>query len=459
MRILAVHNMLAHVFFLNRYMQHQPNLLDLGLARLKLLQAFTLPSIESQHSHNFMWIIQTDPTLIPELKGAMVETLSNSTLSDRIILLGENKNGKCFRHSPPHAPDLVLFGNSKLYSSYLAKAKSGSYIVVETRLDADDGLPNDFVDTIQGEVRKRIHRDKDWIQWCTTHHQEWQTTHPNLAERAGTKKPFNLRRFFQSLGQGKKSKISDAFQMASPYGYIKTLNSTSCITAGLTVAYGKNASRDDLPGTMPHMAIHEMIPYCSTQEQGNVRTHCLQTMYSQKPGALRARSPTSTGMSKVAIPLHELEEEYKKQSKKYMGYVAPTRDKDPLSLLWDGVEQSYGMSRHQIRKLRTYLVDHTPTIAADNLKGQCTVGHSCKQATRNLLKKLAEITTPEQDDKENKERPGQSPKKSESSTTSNPGSRGGIIADSASKSQQQGRPPLQRRKHKKKATNFTAKKE
>ena len=43
-----------------------------------------------------------------------------------------------------------------------------------------------------------------------------------------------------------------------------------------------------------------------------------------------------------------------------------------------------------------YLQDHTVEIVRDNLKGQCTKGHSCKTTTKealhNLLKSQTELS-------------------------------------------------------------------
>ena len=365
-------------------MQHQPDLVDLGLARLKLFQAFTLPSLEFQQSWNFLWTIKTDPSLVPELRQAMHNTLSRSRLYNRIVLLGDNVNPGCFRHSAAldnNKNETVLFGDGRLYDDYVTKAKSGLYVVVETTLDADDALPHDFVDTVQRQVRQRVHGGKDWMYWCTTHHVEWQAAHPHRSEVAGAKSLALRRLFFASR---KKKKVPNEYQLDSPYGYLDTLNATKCITAGLTVAYGRDASREDLPGNMVHTRIQDMIPYCSSTSTNNnknfVRTHCLQSMYNNQPGAIRARSPTSTGMSKVAIPVLQEEEKLLKKNKKR---------NQQLSLLWDGVENSYGMSRYQIKETRAYLIRHTTKIASDNLKGQCTVGHSCKNETQTFLRSLA----------------------------------------------------------------------
>ena len=73
-------------------MQHQPNLTTLGLARLELFRSLTLPSMEAQTNRNFVWMIRTDPMLVPALRNPLLETLRKSSISDRIVLMGSNDN-------------------------------------------------------------------------------------------------------------------------------------------------------------------------------------------------------------------------------------------------------------------------------------------------------------------------------------------------------------------------------
>ena len=65
---------LVHVV-ITRFMQDQSALLDLGLARLALFQAFCLPSMLAQTNSNFIWIIRTDPKLHNQLVTKMQELL------------------------------------------------------------------------------------------------------------------------------------------------------------------------------------------------------------------------------------------------------------------------------------------------------------------------------------------------------------------------------------------------
>ena len=53
---------------MSRFQEYQPNLTYLGRARLHLFKSICLPSITSQTTQNFIWVIKTDPGLDESLK-------------------------------------------------------------------------------------------------------------------------------------------------------------------------------------------------------------------------------------------------------------------------------------------------------------------------------------------------------------------------------------------------------
>ena len=59
-------------------------------------------------------------------------------------------------------------------------------------------------------------------------------------------------------------------------------------------------------------------------------------------------------------------------------------------VLWAGIEEFMHITRAESEQTKIYLEQHLAQIAADNLKGQCTKGHSCKNSTRVLLEKIAQ---------------------------------------------------------------------
>lgn len=172
-----------------RFMQHQPDLLQLGQARLDLFETFCLPSMKSQTNKNFLWIIRTDPDLHPSLLSKLISLLGNN---QNYILLGSNYNPEgfgraesdsfgAFLRADSKSPDMsaqVLSGNITLIQEAFEKSNKGA-ILLETRLDADDGLHRDFVKTVQFEARHlTVDGSGLWRIWCINYNIEWHPLNP-----------------------------------------------------------------------------------------------------------------------------------------------------------------------------------------------------------------------------------------------------------------------------------------
>ncbi len=57
--------------------------------------------------------------------------------------------------------------------------------------------------------------------------------------------------------------------------------------------------------------------------------------------------------------------------------------------LWNEVESEFWLSKLDILDTRRYLLENMAAIAGDNLKGQCTKEHSCIDSAKDILKKIA----------------------------------------------------------------------
>jgi hypothetical protein len=69
--------------------------------------------------------------------------------------------------------DEIYTGNRTLYLT--AKDAQKHLPVIETRLDADDGLPEDFIRDIQGRATQGLARDKlKWLMFCSRTAIEWR---------------------------------------------------------------------------------------------------------------------------------------------------------------------------------------------------------------------------------------------------------------------------------------------
>ena len=327
--------------YLRRFMQHQPQLVDLGLARLKIFEYFCLPSIVKQTSQEFIWIIRTDPDLDQRVKEPLLDLLKGHP---NYLLVASNENPEGFRHAlaiEDITIDSLWSGDLHLLQQLHDAAQSR--IVLETRLDGDDGLHTSFVEYIQAKAIEHIIDPFSWTIWCLFNHMEWQYSSP-----------------FQSTAD-----VAAGFWVG--------VRSACCVTPGLTMVYGKEVNRDDLPrGT--HQNLHKVLATCNN----DVDDHCLRRFRELMPGAIRARTPTSAGMANVIIGNHGKRDVYKKAE-----FQANVQNE-----IWKGVEEVFFVSMEKAKGVRNYIRHNLKLIAADNLKGQCTKGHSCKSTSKDILKGL-----------------------------------------------------------------------
>ena len=413
-----------------RFMQHQPDLVELGLARLRLFETFTLPSMEAQSDRSFLWLIQTDPALHESIKAPFLQTIRNSSVSDRIVVLGQNTNAGSF-HGTHHFDGSkdVWHGSVSRFRNAVLAVKEKQLAVMETTLDADDALPKDFMQYIHTEGREQLRDRKDWMYWCSHYHLEWQvageTTEKNNADTQSVGEQPTDQRLSTTAND---NAVFRTEVQSTSFGYVRPRHASKCITAGLTVLFGREASRSDLPGVMVHTRIENMILPCDQRDlfidrddddsggsaagaavvaagvDDNTndtvspkRTWCVQSMYEDRPGALRARTPTSTGMSQVNIPMKSNAIAGRKSGGQTHKRSDATDKHDSQSSpeppsvvsLWDSIETRFGMDRWHVRDTKDILIERIGPIAAENLRGQCTKGHSCKEETREMLRQLS----------------------------------------------------------------------
>jgi hypothetical protein len=330
-----------------RFMQFQPNLAALGEARFNIFETFCLPSILAQSSKQFIWLIRTDPMLDENIRDRLINLLKEYP---NILLIASNGNPEGFRLDASVediTPDRVWSGSYELLRRY--HAASQSRVLVESRLDADDGLHFGFVE-FAGLLTKEelVSPETDWLVYCAYSHLEWHHANP-----------------FQ------KSVVEE-----TAYGFVVGATQTSCVTAGLSYVYGLQVGRDDMPKGA-HSHLHKTVPLCSS----SVKSSCLRQMKELIPTAIRARTPTSAGMANVVVAGSD--------GKDINLEYAPSEDAVTFQdEIWKGVSHSFGIEKAKVAKTRASLVKHLPAIVRDNLKGQCTKGHSCKPGSKNVLKQL-----------------------------------------------------------------------
>jgi hypothetical protein len=322
--------------------------------------------LEQQTSTNFVCIIRTDPQLHPTLKKHIVDILESSKLN--CILIASNE-------IPKSQYQDILYGNVRpcdVWSGSLDNIRQYLRIdestndreivpprIIETRLDADDGLHMLFVETIQDEATEQYNfNPHTWRLWCIGNHAEWQ---------------------YQSIWSLSAHENDDA-------GSIIALQVNYCVTAGLSVAFlGEKESMEEMPSTMKHEKLFrtKQCPKHKDTQKDNTTTTAISTncrsFVPMMMGALRARTPTSAGMLNLVVNGTSL-------NKKYIS--GATKQKGVQNQLWWAAKRLFGFSKRNARDINSYMKDRVKEIAKDNLDGQCTQGHSCKNSSQILLQSI-----------------------------------------------------------------------
>jgi Putative rhamnosyl transferase len=156
-------------------MQDQGNLTALGEARLALFQVFCLPSMLQQTVQNFLWLIRVDPHLDPSMLTKIIRLVEQQNRSN-IYIVASNVNFVGWRGGG-EAQDLA---KSKVYTGNqtrleIAMAVHDQFPILETRLDADDGLHEGYLQAIQETALQswKARPAMQWMFWCVHSHLEW----------------------------------------------------------------------------------------------------------------------------------------------------------------------------------------------------------------------------------------------------------------------------------------------
>ena len=450
----------VHIVY-TRFMQHQSHLTSLGLARLRLMKEVFVPSLQVQTTDNFLVVIRVDPELDDRVKRPLLELFPNATHSDktfRYLMIGTNNNP--LSHQYENLRNLVN-GDGKedratiwsgtiddSISYLLLTQRNGSpgpgpgpghtTLVLETRLDSDDGLNRRYLESLQSQARKNLleldsssggSNSGNWKMWCAGGYLEWQYTapwdlnrpnpHHRLIEEASTKDagentmadtpgPSDEE---ESESGGTNQADDDDSSLAGLGGLI-SLRSSGCVTAGLSIAYFDTPFHESTTTRVPVLENHErlaaIVPHCRGEKDGKpARTINCLSFSKLNPSVLRARTPTSAGMLNVFLdwdssgaigsssnsgnntksgsaPKVQLDPPYRKYQKGAM------KQKPFQNKLWKVVEFVFGVTPSGVRELRKYLKDNIVGIAKDNLEGQCSAGHSCKNSSQVMLRSIVE---------------------------------------------------------------------
>jgi hypothetical protein len=422
-----------------RFMQNQGSLQNLARSRLKLLEAVCLPSLQHQSifyqnkllelyentkwkdevssmiqrtTSNtssvvvdplFLWIIKVDPDIdrqiLKELNG-ILEPVKHFTL-----VVGSNnnfgvgiKNGgwrdgqagedllDAFQDNRVFFPELA--GHDESLGSNMHQIIRRAYearddrVVLETRLDADDAINVEYITQLQRVALKNLIDTKDskfvrkpndddddstpeeaiqkakWMYWCAEKHLEWNPSSPFY-------NPNNDAGLITRFGQ---------------FNY--------CITPGLTVGYAVGTEEKGVPH-YEHTKIYPEIALKSDHQRkkdGDVgcgftpASECLWIVNNPAISAFRSRSMTSAGMFNIeaaGVPSRE--------DKRNLEYS--------MKLWQEGyIQKWFGISSAKAKEAADFMGGNYINTVRDNIRGQCTHGHSCKISSVEKLQRTIDLS-------------------------------------------------------------------
>ena len=330
---------LVHVLK-TRFMQHQPDLVKLGYARLDLFETFCLPTIVNQSVglDKFIWIIRTDPNLEFEILSKLIDMIR---MYPNFILIKSNDNTEGLRELKVHDEEFIksiVVGDVDLLKRYVEQSQS-SY-VVETRLDADDGLHSNMLELIQYKAKQYqienqlsilsggnvISESSDgeepWRLYCVSKAIEWHTGWL----------------FDHTSSHGNNDDV------VPDHGLLVLSRDKMCITPGLSFVLPPNVIR---PTSVGHHLLANTYPKCNNDEK---QKQCLEFWSKLDfPQAVRARTPTSAGMG---------------------GFHKQYQDDPNSAELWKLLQSNYHITQQMAVKTRNMFREQIAGIANDNIKGQ-----------------------------------------------------------------------------------------
>ena len=353
---------------IKRFMQEQGKLHHLGMARAELFRTFCLPTMVHQTNQNFLWIIRTDPDLDVDVSQFMIDLLRPYPHFLFVSSL-DNPFGNWRRvnTTSDHVFNAtkILSGDIELAYKYHELAQT--LIVLETRLDADDGLHIDFINYVQ-TASKRLSKSE-----ISTRNQLPNQVISNPTVTTANDNSSLVKRTIPEMSLlcfCVQEHYEWHYDGPSPSGDLLSRVENYCVTPGITIARSSDFHRN--PKAIQHDRLALYIKECI----GPYDTECLIWTRNLVPAAIRTRTPTSAGMRYVGW-------------NKDQGEMNTTVNlEESAESKWSKLIQATHVSKVDAAHTKEYLQLHVAEIAEENLKGQCTLGHSCKETSKAQLLQL-----------------------------------------------------------------------
>ena len=210
---------------------------------------------------------------------------------------------------------LIKVGDTNILKQAAREAKSK--ILIQTRLDADDGVAINLLDHLQSNAVNFLQVNgkeaSGWMLHCVRLHAEWH---------------YDMKNETQDLA-----------------GWLRMENAPPfCVTPGLTLAVAPGAANWTKSPMYPHDRIKQKYPRCDPKA---IRSACFHVMRElTEPAAVRSRTPAGTFMRGVGIT---------------------EKDKETPEEQWQSLERMFTIQRKTLAEKRNYLLDNVKSVAEENL--------------------------------------------------------------------------------------------
>lgn len=403
----------------SRFMVGQPNQPILARARYKLFETFCWPTVRHQTRHNFFWVVLVDPGLepsviddmkallddLPSQNAFMVLTNNTEWAADGVGVPGVSSYGAGLQEIAQAFRDgevQVVTGRTSYLLDCLNLYEAPQHgsdddtkplLIIETLLDADDGLNNRGIQWIQdvaveqttrqqniisrslSSPRHTVSLNSTWWVMCGTDHIEWH----NRDIFKLTKQQFEEYGLTSGL-----TGVRHAPTYCASAGYTRV---------GLTVpGYNKedyyNSNRTSIMFPLEAYSNHALstgFPPCddgSTKDSNRAVTHCFRRVFPNLLYILKSRSITSDSMDHMNPKRSD-----------YRDLSWENKTEHPLLVneterTWKVLEDEFSIDRLQAWNTSMYLRENAEIIVQQNRESRCAPGFPCRLAAEKTFQKM-----------------------------------------------------------------------
>ena len=420
-----------------RFMQNQPDLVQLAKARLQLFEAICLPTVVQQTAWgNFLWIIRTDPNIHVQIREELIEMLNDrNALTMKIdgkggaveraltYVIGSNDNYIVANSTTVNPqirpfdvqdmlsnmiskPDKIFTGKiEELQSTLDSLSSEAKDIIMWTRLDADDGLSTEFLkyiedkmmqyfvpDKVKDDANKNEKKKADFRPSGSD--SEDDENEAVVGNNSGKSKTIKAPQYsppnwmYWCGGQNIDWFLTDPIHDPKHDAGIvyPVLHDNVCVTPGITVSIRGSMK----PALVPRLDHDKIVSYLdevggkACNRTGDVKDDdnasddgsCFQMSHGWTH-AIRSRTPTSAGMMGVNPDENQLK--------------MILHNKNLKKIMWREMHEDFLLKDDDLRKTNSYFAKHVYEIAEENARGQCTNGHSCKTSSKDRLQQFTDL--------------------------------------------------------------------